>query len=233
MSALAQAYVNFQSVSLNINRFQLNADKISYELAKIAGEIYENSSELDVRAGEGSFKVWGTVFGVLFAAYQGIATYSDFRSSVVQLCKDADEFGIRACQHVRRAITDPRDIYVKEQRRKKVPGQIIRLLRKIEQIEKQSFSNKDFQKRVATIYQDIDEVIKNLDKEKDRMLLLRHIQERFQFLPFVPSDTTWQPRLLLKSEEYIYETLDQPRLFYQRSINLAELRNNADKLKLR
>src|SRR5262249_82804 len=133
MATLAQAYIHLRPYELNEARLQEFGSLIEALSREAAQLSFKQTVSIDVDIETGSAWTWVTVAGsIAFGVYGGIANYKGFKESIVEIEKDARNFG----QLVRDYVTNaagPERVY-RAERRTMTPGRLRRLTDRLEQL---------------------------------------------------------------------------------------------------
>jgi hypothetical protein len=143
MALLAEAYIHLKPYKLNDTEIEKLLDNIINFAGISASEIYEKQVSIELRAEEGSLKLWLTVGGVLLGAYGAIANYKGFKESIAEICKDAKDFGYNVCNYAVEASNAGKSQVYRTERRLKDPGKVKRFIDRIEKLEKFKAANSD------------------------------------------------------------------------------------------
>ena len=156
--------------------------------------LFGQSADVSVFVEDGSTRVWVLVLGSLYA---GITGYGSFRSGIDAIVKDAQQF----TESVRANLSEKgveEEKFILTQRRLGVPGQLKRIIKRIEQLDG-DLSPPDRQKEIELITKRIEKVIAELDSEEDYQLIRGQLPENLagrvpERLPLIPESQMYATR---------------------------------------
>ncbi|MEL3889480.1 hypothetical protein V6B08_04365 [Ferrovibrio sp. MS7] len=216
MTALAEAYIHlrhYQYTTSYLNEIQERAERIARPI--IAG-LYTEPVDLEIRIEEGSLKIWLTVFGVLGAAYHGIAVYSEFKKSITELVKDAREFSDSILDDFLPEINaTPPQIY-RTERRLKTPGKIHRIINRVEKLKDRmgGMNSQDVEIELNKILGELYKIQKDLSEEEIKFLL-SSIEIKTIELPKTPKQLKERVAALRQKHPEDFDLLEVPLNFVQ------------------
>jgi hypothetical protein len=164
---LAQAYIHLSPYDVapdEEGRLGLIARRTGIAAAE---RVYGDNVAVDIRLEEGSLKVWVTVLTILEGlhfTYGTIADYKGFKESVVELCKDAREFGADVCGVFPKKIGASETQVFRTERRLKTPGKIARLISKLDRLKMPdlTLSKTEAERLREQICKELEAVLKDL-----------------------------------------------------------------------
>ncbi len=176
MTKLSEAYIHLK-VDASLYELEAVQEYLSFIGNKYALELYGQELDIQVRVEEGSLKAWVTAAGIIYA---GVAGYGSFRSGIDHLANDAKVFGeIVSSSFIEEAKIDKEKVY-RVERRLGVPGKIKRLLTKINRLERANYTNSIVQKELGGLREEIQEIVNQIDSEKDAELFVSNLPGEFQ-----------------------------------------------------
>ncbi|MDR6294308.1 hypothetical protein E9232_006862 [Inquilinus ginsengisoli] len=185
MSRIAQAYIHFSISPDNLASWGEEAEQLSYE---IASSIFPENVEIIIELELGSLRSRITVIGVLgilFTAYQGIASYSDFKNSISEMVEDAQEFSSLFNEQFIENVAAPQSSVLNRQRRTETPGRVNRALLRLEAVERDisTLSNNEVREELEKIAKLLRTALDDMDDE-ERNRAVKIIADRH--LPHLP-----------------------------------------------
>jgi hypothetical protein len=236
VAKLAEAYIHLRPFAIEENTLNDLLDSISKRATDQASELYNFNVEIEIKAEEGSLRIWATIIGGGLFLYSHIADYKGFKDSIGELCKDAREFGSDICDYaINQSKANSRQIY-RTERRLKTPGKMKRLISRIEKIEKitKPLESTSIQNEIDHIKIDINRIMDDLSQNERELLgeiiqknstvetedsgkeihIARHvIRRRDEDLPelFESEPSAQTPGGRLEKKKYVRRTTSSPR----------------------
>jgi hypothetical protein len=135
MAQLAQVYIRLRPYSVDHERF-FELGHATDQLVQTAAEpMYEQPVEIDLAVEGGALKAVFTVVGPIFLGpYCSGGNYKAFKAGVVEMCKDAERFGIDVSGAFA-AATGAKPNQIERKIRLKTPGKLKGLIEDAERLE--------------------------------------------------------------------------------------------------
>lgn len=168
--------------------------------------LFNQSPEFAVYVEDGSVRGWLVVAGAL---YLGIGQYGSFRAGLDYVVHDARTFSERVLEEIRGAGLSDSEIGRLE-RRLGVPGQLRRLFRRLDRLEKHGheLSAPDHKREVNSIARSFNRVLKSIDNDRDQALVIEYLSSEIREAlpePGPPSQYPHIPRAALRPEGFNVE----------------------------
>jgi hypothetical protein len=174
VTKLAQTSISFRRFDVDEQDFQQFSTQIDDLAARVAIGIYGPSVELDVVLEVGSLLVRITVIGVighlLLGGYDAISKYSEFKKGIIELAKDAQEYGSAIYDQVRKLTGEQEADYVAK--RHMTPGRIARVIQKLEELQKleKMVPPQVMQEKLQAIARDVKAIERDLEPEEIKLV---------------------------------------------------------------
>lgn len=134
MARLAQTSIRFRRYEVDAAQFERLSVEIDAVAARVTGEIYGPSVEVDVVIEAGSLLITITVIGsILWGTYDAISKYPDFKEGLGKLVKDAQRYGSAIVDEVLKVTGQGKPDSIAK--RDMTPGRISRVIEKLERVE--------------------------------------------------------------------------------------------------
>jgi hypothetical protein len=173
MTAIGQAYIHLKPYSPDfdqIDQLQNAAERICIIAA--LESYHTRNLKLEIELEDGSLKGRMTVIaaGLITALHVGhwtygtIADYKGFRESVEMLCDEARDYGADVCGKFAHAAGASNKQVFRKERRLKTPGKVLRLMKKLERLEKNfdNLSPNDLKNELKKAREDLDSIADDL-----------------------------------------------------------------------
>jgi len=172
VARLAQTSISFRRIDIDEQRLRELGPQIDDAAARIAHEIYWPGVELDVVLEAGSLLVRATVIGgLLLGGYNVVSKYKDFKEGIVELVKDAHEYGSGIYNEVLKLTGQQNADTVTI--RDMTPGRIVRVIQKLEKVrelQKEKAPDWMVQKELQRIARDVQAIEQELAPEEKRLI---------------------------------------------------------------
>jgi hypothetical protein len=216
MAQLAQAYVHLRPYRVTRGLLDELGDYTEQTAIEAIKRIYGGNVTVEIKIEEGSLKAWVTVLGVLYVGadiahktYGTIADYKGFKDSIVELCKDAREFGVDVCGAVTAKSGASESQIFRTEKRRKTPGRLARLIEHLEQVDQLQgkLSKGELARQMEMVRRELAVIERDLTPEESDVL---HRYLQFENIPPLRQVPGNAPRLRMpKAAIRVSETEDK------------------------
>jgi hypothetical protein len=171
-----------------LNRLGHAAEEI---ISTVGSERFKVPVEVNLNLEEGTLKVVAAVVGTLFSTYYFVGNYKAFKEGVVEICKDANDFGYDFCDKFLNSAGIVKSQVSKQDVKLETPGKLRGLLNDLEklnddslpeELQRQILPSESLRIRLSRAATELQEILTDLSEEEQHAIIN---SLKFESLPAV------------------------------------------------
>ncbi|MCU7806126.1 MAG: hypothetical protein KZQ96_23380 [Candidatus Thiodiazotropha sp. (ex Lucinoma borealis)] len=201
---LSQAYIHVEPIELETEEQFIEFKNHIIEFARSRTNFYLHPDvSIEIEFEEGSLKARITIMGTIFLLMEGVANYPDFREGVSLIYNDSKRLAEYMVSEAQYFSGSKHQDVIRLEARTGVLGSLHKIILQLEQIKRGaggSILAKDLVSKIDKAQGDIEDLINNLQGQKDIELVkngLSSIVREIPENPKPPKDKTNTPAAIL------------------------------------